>query len=164
MSCSGDILSSPLFSHLITSSIVLEMTRHVVKWSSWRWWTQDNEIRPECSVQPWTCQGFSWSSGHCKSPCCNVDLKSDILFIVGLDWLAATVRVGTWSIWESKKKGRAGFDIHNLKVISNLNVMFGLFSCLPHLFSNECCLCLLGLWKMLNEISNCRQNKIIPSE
>ena len=25
-----------------------------------------------------------------------MDLKSDLLFIVGLDWLAATVRVGTW--------------------------------------------------------------------
>ena len=48
------------------------------------------------------------------------------------------------SFEEKIKKGRAGFYIHKLKVIFNLNVMFGLFSCLPHLFSNECCLYFIG--------------------
>ena len=32
-----------------------------------------------------------------------IDLKSDTLFIEGLDWLAATVRVGTWLAHLKKK-------------------------------------------------------------
>ena len=67
-------------------------------WSSGRAGDGEHKIMrsglsAQCSLGP--VKGFL---DHCKSPCCNVDLKSDILFIVGLDWLAATVRVGTWSI------------------------------------------------------------------